>query len=606
MTRERRRRPPWRATVIAAGLATVLLSACATVPHGGPVQAGQAAAGVFAGQGRGYAELVAVPPQPGWNPTEIVEGFLAATASFTGDHAVARKYLAPADRLLHPWRPGWAVTVVTSLQASQVGYSATQTVPQVTASVRVTGKQQLATLNQAGQYVGTQQQPGTAINFSLIKVNGAWRITNPPNQLLLTEADFQGVYAQRNLYYLTPDDRALVPDPVYVPQQATPVTLASQLVTALLTDPQGWLEGGAQTAFPKARLRGVSISAGTVTANLDAPAGIISEGAQLSQMTSQLIWTLASGLPSVQAVRLEIDGKPAGSATWSGGQPAGLPVTVPEQAATTSLYSIAPGGAVQQLKSTTLLLTGLVPGEAGTGRIRLTTVAVSPDALPSDRWLAGLTASGRLYYGELRPKASLATGPANIRFTSVSWDDNDELWAAGPQGLWEISAGASPVQVQLGPSLRGEQIRQFRVAPDGVRAAMILTRPNGTQPQLEITAIVSPRAGVYSVGRNGTPEPIGADVVKVASPVQLTWYDAENLIVLAHSALLGPELFEVPVDGGSSTTLTTDLDTVSVSADGPASPIVVGLANGQIASTRVLNGEWTPALGSETAPTYPG
>ena len=44
-------------------------------------------------------------------------GFLAASASFSQDHAYARLYLAP--QWARTWNPGWAVTVVSGQPAPQ-------------------------------------------------------------------------------------------------------------------------------------------------------------------------------------------------------------------------------------------------------------------------------------------------------------------------------------------------------------------------------------------------------------------------------------------------------------------------------------------------------
>jgi Lipoprotein LpqB beta-propeller domain len=135
-----------------------------------------------------------------------------------------------------------------------------------------------------------------------------------------------------------------------------------------------------------------------------------------------------------------------------------------------------------------------------------------------------------------------------------------------------------------------------------VRVAMITSSPNGGGATLRIGAIVR-AGGQVSVGQAGPLESIGADI---SNPDTLTWYDAENLLVLEKSSTLGPELQEVPVNGGSSTSLTTDIDTVSISAAGPVNKIVAGLSRGQIATTSVVNGTWTTTTGAGSSPTYPG
>ena len=75
---------------VAALAAAVAAAGCSTVPTSGPVQ--QVGAGQV-GISQENPQPLPVPPGPGWKPTQIVSGFLAASASFAGNHAVAREYL---------------------------------------------------------------------------------------------------------------------------------------------------------------------------------------------------------------------------------------------------------------------------------------------------------------------------------------------------------------------------------------------------------------------------------------------------------------------------------------------------------------------------------
>src|SRR6202034_983262 len=145
-----------------------------------------------------------------------------------------------------------------------------------------------------GQYlVSSSTQP---FNYSLVKVNGQWRIDSlPRSQLLLTQSDFQRVYQPRDLYFLTQSGNTLVPDPVFVPQQATDTELATGLVQALLQDPSGWLTGAAVTGFPAHAqpLGQVRIGGQNATVDLGGEHGkpLKVNQRQLEQMAAQLAWT---------------------------------------------------------------------------------------------------------------------------------------------------------------------------------------------------------------------------------------------------------------------------------------------------------------------------
>ena len=73
--------------------------------------------------------------------------------------------------------------------------------------------------------------------FKLVKVNGQWRITNPPQFRMLTEPDFSQVYKPQDLYFFDSTGQVLVPDAVFVPTGTSPTTLVTNLVGALLEEP---------------------------------------------------------------------------------------------------------------------------------------------------------------------------------------------------------------------------------------------------------------------------------------------------------------------------------------------------------------------------------
>ena len=585
----------------ATGVTALLLCACAAVPGSGSVQAGKAALTV-GGQNPGFLQLIAVPPKPGWTAVQVVEGFLAASASFANGHAIAREYLDPAKR--RTWDPGWAVTVVGAPKVGQaIKFAHNVGVPNNQGEkVPVTGEK-LATLSDRGQYRGTTGS--STYSFRLFKIAGEWRIDNPPSRLLLTESDFKRVYTPRNLYYLAKGDQALVPDPVFVPLQATSATLAYKLATALLQRPKGWLTDGVSAAVTGARLLGATLNDGTATINLGGKA-VQAGPAQLSYMISQLVWTLAGhsyGASAVQSVQLEINGHPRlPPASLSGGR---LALSVPEAPADQPLYSLAATGAVQQ-RTRLAPVPRPVPGEVGEGRVPLSSIAVSP-APSSERYLAGLSPSRQVvYYGPIRRGGKLSTWSVpGGGVTSMSWDVRGNLWVAAPNGVWMLpppadSGKRKAVRLDLGLP-NGSVVSQLRVAPDGVRFAMIVHEPGWHGHRLLLAAIgKAPGPGPAL----GPSVPIGTELRH--PPSQLTWYDADHLVVLSQSRTAGRQLWEVPVNGGTSTALVTESGTQSITAAGPANPMAAGLARGQLALESNLNGTWMPQRGTAGSPVYPG
>jgi hypothetical protein len=594
-----------RLAAAAAGLAVLLLGACATVPDSGSVQPGTgAAAAAAAAVGQGYLlQPITRKPGPGWAPAQIVSGFLDATASFAGDYAAARQFLAPGT----PWHPNGFAAVVIGAHPSFVPNPCRcrpQPPTQANASMATVQVRdnQLATVTSGGQYEANPEGVTYTWNFQLRKIRGQWRITdNVPSPPPLYEPDFHRVYLPRELFFVSGDGASLVPDPVFVPLQATAVAVARQLVTALKAGPPGWLYGATSTALhgiPAAA--SVTMSAGTATVDLHVSAAL-ARGLNLPQIMSQLVWTLAG--PSfaqsaiVQSVQLDINGYPHSSASWSGGRPQADGITLlslPRIAAGQPLYSVASHGVLQKLAAGTLAATR-IPVRAGDGQTALGPVAVSPGG----RYVAwATTQSGQgVYYGLLKSGARLARWTPHGRVTSVSWAANGSLWVVAGGEVWMLQPGHQPDPLGGVPNGR---VVSMQVAPDGVRAALIVKGGDGTQLRLGAIQYFPTGTSLGPVSMRTTVS-IGTDV---PDPAQLAWYDPDDLIVLSTSQA-GPQLQEVPVNGGDATQIVPAAGTQSISSAGPANPLVAGLTGGSLALTSSLNSTWTTRKDAGLYPTYP-
>src|ERR1700744_5799883 len=432
----RRPRTAWITVLIVAF--TTMVAGCVTVPTSGHVQSVNVTQG-NAGGGQYYLQPIPAAPGKGWTPEQIVSGFLAANASFANDHGVARESLPPGAN--RTWHPGLAVTVFSQISSTPVPLSEaangshqtkTTTIVQVSGTV-------LGNLSNAGQYSTSSHSQGTTEEkFVLVNQDSQWRISSLPNEVLLSQSDFEHVYQPRNIYFFDPAQQTLVPDPVYVPQEATPTDLVEQLVRVLMSSPSGWLRGAVQTAFPAGtKVLTVSLDGGTAVVNLGGAAARASEDA-LHQMSAQLLWTLAgssSDEPSIQSVELEINGSP-----WNAGQDnpvqqiSAYDSYVPSASAHASFYYLDSHGAVRS-QSGSAQGSGaqgtLVAGQAGTGDIPLTQVAVSPDG----RYVAGLSSNGTLYTGPLSKNGTL-TLRASGDYGSLNWDRRDDLWVPKDGQIW--------------------------------------------------------------------------------------------------------------------------------------------------------------------------
>ena len=603
----------------------------------------------------GFIGAIPAGPAPKWTPSEIVTGFLNASASYPTYSNIAEEYLASAAK--QKWAPGWSVQVVNKVNPPRAEIQRDGR----HATVDVSGTVQ-ASFNGSGQYVGAQQSGGAAQvarqQFHLVKVNGTWRITNPlPQGRMLTEPDFASVYKPQDLYFFDPFQEVLVPDSVFVPAGTSPANLVTNLVGALLKDPQSnWLQNQASatapavTAFPPGKTSiNVTIDGTTATVNLGGAAATANDST-LEQMSAQLVWTLTGQQESlpIQAVQLEINGQPwiptDPSCAGAGGQSQGpaqkqamydcynpYPVVAP-----TSFYYAGNGQAWSRCAAESAVTEGSIGsvvavfGRTGAARLNqscqdlvqassrgmppaqprsvpaLSRVAVSP----GNQYAAGVSADGKTVdvwaSGGAKPSNSMTTSGV----TAISWDRSGYLWVAQDGTTWAVpqtsnSRGNTPI-----PNAFGGKIIGLGIAPDGVRVAAITQTGSGRL--IELAAIdhgAQPGQRQNPTTRTSTgPSSIGQPVrlgPNINDPIALTWYDADDLLVLEGTGN-GSTLWEVPVDGQPAAKLPGVLpNAVSITAAGPMNALVVGLLGGGMDVSASLEGPWQPLGSGGQNPAFP-
>jgi Lipoprotein LpqB beta-propeller domain/Sporulation and spore germination len=654
-------RPGGRATVGAGVRYGCLLAAvavsvagCVGMAHTGPVGTfGSKQADTAQNQGSDVG-LFPTGPVPGSSPEGIVQEFLVASASYPTDVPIIQEYLAASAK---DWNPGWSVTVLKENPAPvYLGVQQTIRHGAERALVDVSGPVQ-ATFNSSGQYASASAPGGKTTEqyqFILVKEDGQWRITNPPRKYrLMTAYDFPRHYQAQDLYFFAPtgtqsQGQMLVPDSVFVPKGTPPTLLLRNLVSALAQGPgTTWLQGAANSGFPPGtKILDVVPYGATVTVNLGG-AAVSAKPATLEGISAQLLWTLAgpsASVQTVQSVELELNGRP-----WTppfSPCPTGQAPTVVQELASYECYDPYPsapasfsyvgagqpwsrcGSESEAAQDHAIGSVVSVFGRTGSAdshqcggyvdpqvpqqfprsalTAALSLVAVSPDG----DYVAGVSPSpGRstLYVGPVSGTAASFSASQRLKnetgITAISWDRNDDLWAAQAATIWVVpGSGASAYRASN--SFAG-QVTALAVAPDSVRIAAIVQ--TGTGSELELASIVRGRPSGVQRGSQQpqfTIEPGIQLGPNLTDPVSLTWYNADTLIVLSADST-GNTLWSVPVDGEQASQLLTPQGTISITADGPGNVLVAGLAHGALAFAASTAGPWEPLYGVGLSPAYP-
>jgi hypothetical protein len=446
--------------LLAVGVAATL-SSCVQVPdHGDVVDANPR------GTGQPAQQLFNNPPPPGKDdsPAEIVAGFLEAMEATPLRLPPARGYLSKGAQ--QQWHP------------SQVLVYGSHTLPQGEDQVEVKLRD-ADRIASSGYWQGSISADAARLSFPMVREGGEWRISDPPDALILQRGFYEQNYTSQDtsqdtsLYYFDPTGRILVPEQVHAPQGSQ---LASALVQGLLQGPGRAMRGVEQSSFPPDLTMALPVAVdhdvAQVSLNGASPGPLPRTTTRL--MLAQLAWTLRQD-PSVTAFTLEVDGHAVTDAEGL----SRIPVRAEEfqrydptwDAATLVTYALRRGllvsGPVGDLTK--------VMGPFGTHDLGIGAFAVSLDG---DSVAAVGEDSLRL--GQVlgdSPPVVVQSGPGLLR---PAWDFADRLWEVqnSPDGASvDYFAGGKRHRVRV-RGVSGRSVRTFTVSRDGSRLVAVVRGPD--------------------------------------------------------------------------------------------------------------------------------
>ncbi len=465
-------------------------------------------------------------PSAGDPPDKIVRGFLAAAKSSSDRHSISRAFLVPDA--VDGWRDSAGTRVITVGTLRVVGSGASGSI-----KVVLSGRYQ-ARLADDGAYIRDDRP--LSLRFELRRIGGEWRISNPPTGLLLPANDFQQVYRDVQLYFLSPDGQTVVPDRRFF--DVSQAGLPTMMATRLLGGPSQWLAPGVRTAFPPgSHLRSNVVRDGDVLVVDLSDEVLAAPRADQVAMAAQLIWTLAKRF-SIGGVRLLADGRPLQLQSSTGLLDRDAFSTYDPRVLTASVsgYYLVNGS----LRSTS---EPPISGPAAAPAANLLSAAISTD-------LARLAA--------VRPRAGgveLVAGALNAAFTAryaarslsrPSWEPSDAAVYVVANGSTvvrvTVTGGVSAVRVagleRIGP------VSSVELSRDGVRIAVVTGSQSGGRL---LVGVVSRAAGETAlIGlRQVVPQLTGV--------TDVAWADEGGLLVLGRLDGGPPTLYLVDVDGADVT-----------------------------------------------------
>lgn len=512
-----------RGAVLLVGLlaAVLLLAGCTWVPTSGGVVDVAPLGTTETTEG---AEFVPSGPSPGQSPSSIVEGFLDAMQATPVQMTVAREFLTRSAATTWNPAPGTLVYASRSRASGGDGHL----------TVRLSGA---SLLDSRGAWKGSSVGP--ALHFSVVRQDGAWRIAQAPDRMVVPESWFQTRFTQVSLYFFDPTARILVPEPVLLP--AGP-QLPTALITDLLRGPVPGLDNVERTFLPSGVSGGLSVpvSGGLAQVSLSGAADVSDTSARM--MAAQIAWTLGQ-VDTVHAVHIVLGGRDVtvGNSnvipvtSFSQYDPAGPGVDSP-------LFGLRDGVVVRNLGQ------GFSPvaGTWGHESSGLRSVAVGPGG----RLVAGVSADGRgLVVGSLGNRRRRSYDDVGTDLLRPVWDFSGRLWLLDRNGgravVWSLSAGRLH-RVRV-PGITGRNVAEFQVSLDATRLIAVV---RGAETDEVVASRLEQNAHGQITG--GTPPQVISDVSE--GPLRLSamvWHSPTEVVTLQQFA--GTALIRTLAVDGSTT-----------------------------------------------------
>lgn len=561
-----------RLRTLPALAALAALGACAAIPTSGEIGTGDTVV-VEPGQ----AIPIANDPGVDAEPEEIVKGFLQASAAgFYDDFTVARRFLTASAA--NRWDPREAV-IVFPLQGSGPEITRRED-GSVLVSVPVS-----ATVDAQGRY--TEAVPGS-IEEVVLEVaqdlSGQWRISGLENGVVMASTNFMPVFRATPVYFASTDRSQLVPDLRWFPSEA----IATSAVSALLDGPSPWLRDAVVSGAPE----GVALSAAAVTVGADRVAtmdltaeGTVTRSADRNLLQAQVEAMLlrAPGI-AVTDVRITV-----GGLEWET-----TATLTPERD-----VSPGPGPYVIWRDRLALVDSGAVVPLADAPA--LTDLNAHSPAVSMDGEIrVVLSGSGTLLHlprdGGAPVPLAVAPGLVAPSIDRLSW-----VWTtprASDGTVIAVQPGAEPVTVAA-DWLEGRTVRSLRLARDGSRAAVVSVAADGSDPSVDVAAVVRDDDGTPQL--LSAPTQVGATLTDAT---EVAWVDEVTVAVLGISGSQTLPALHLAQVGGATTALSPVDGATAIAAGRGDRALYLVNADGTLYVRRT--GAWVEAATGVRDPVFPG
>ncbi len=521
-------------TAVLGALGVLLVAGCTSLPESGPIVDADVAG---MADGTRAPDINAVPPSENATGVEIASGFLDAMTASPTRIDVAKQYLSSSAA--EEWDPE-AATIIYADKLPPSDEVTRVTVPLVDAD----------RIGRSGAWEGEVSSTQQDLQLDLTIEDGEYRITNPPDALVVPLPWFNQRYRLTSLYFFDPTGRILVPELVYLPRGDQ---LATSLISGLLAGPGADRDDVIRSFLPEGlTLRlSVPVSAdGVADIQLDG-SPVAPSPAGVERMLAQLAWTLRQE-PTISSFRVTIGEDvvqvPDGGTEFSVDDAGSFDPAV--DGASTDIFGLRSGALVvrsgNQLRN--------LAGPFGVPAAGLRSAAVNLEATSA----VGVGDDGTTLVqapvddGAAR-KQRLVTEifSGGVDLLPPAWDFADRIWFVDDTADGAVVRVIERGRVRRIPvaMVSGETVKSFLVSRDATRFAAVVKGRGGDQL----------RIGRVAVDDRGEPSRIATTDALVTDPglplriADIAWTSPTSIAVL--TPVVPRESFEVrtvSVDGSPS------------------------------------------------------
>jgi len=572
-------------SLLLAVLTDLVATGCMSLPRSGPVLTKSVAQNAG---GDALVDYTPAGPKPGSAPLALDDNFLTAMTATPLSTHVAREYLtADSGRT---WAP----------ERGTVVYGTQQLIPHPGGAITVRLRD-VVELDGRGTWQGDPTSGrGHDYRLHLVRERGQWRISNPPDRLLIPRVHFDTQYQQYLLYFVDRTAQVLVPEPVYVPSGRQAPTL---LMAGLLKGPETSVAGVERTVFPRGTsLDGLSVPVSRGgTAEVPLSDQILdADRHRLTLAFAQIAWTLGQ-VTGVQRLRVTVAGTPIDLPGSHGDADVGdFSQFDPSVAwASGSLFGVRD----RRVMSSDSQGEDRVSGPFGALPLAPRSIAVDPLA----QHIAGVSADGHSVL--VADRDGVPGRPARLSDTRTvyaggtdvlrpSYDLYGQLWLVDrtPSGARLSVVGRGAADPLTAPGISGAAVSRFVLSRDGTR--LVAQVRQGARDELVLARVLRDARGrVLGVSR-------ARRIVMQGVPDQIrdvAFRTSTSIAVLVAPSAGTSEVLLAKVDGSSTATeLSTDAALFQgravrlVTSSATGSPLLLGTPDGRLYALSG-RGRFTPA-----------